>query len=263
MAVQVSLAPDFIFNVGPVMVSNSMIATFATTVLIFLAALYVRQGAGVIPTRVQTLFEVFVDFFMDQLERVTGSEKQARKVFPVFFTVFFFLLFANQFGLIPLLGIFVVGEEGVPLFRTPTTEYSLPIAMALTVLVFTHVLAFSLTPLGHLGNYIKVGPIIKALKARSLNDLAMGFVDFFLGLLDIIGELAKIISLSTRLFGNIVAGEVIIAIISSLFFFTQFVVPLPFLLLSTASSFVQAIVLPFLGMLFMGNILSALPSKKT
>jgi F-type H+-transporting ATPase subunit a len=109
-------------------------------------------------------------------------------------------------------------------------------------------------PLKHIGNFIKVKQFFKI---KSLKDLPMAFLDFFLGLLDIVGEVAKLASLSTRLFGNIFAGMVIIMIIQGLSAYSQFLAPVPFLVLSTLSGFVQAFVFAMLSILFVSSSINA------
>jgi len=81
----------------------------------------------------------------------------------------------------------------------------------------------------------------------------MALLDFMLGIMDIISEGARLISLPTRLFGNLVAGELIIAIISGLFFYTQFFVPIPMIILSILSGLVQAFVFALLTLLFLST----------
>ncbi|MDQ5919617.1 MAG: F-type H+-transporting ATPase subunit a [Patescibacteria group bacterium] len=82
-----------------------------------------------------------------------------------------------------------------------------------------------------------------------------------MGLLDIIGELAKILSLSARLFGNIFAGDVMILVIVSLSTYTQFFVPLPFLALSIFSGFVQAFVFSLLSIQFLSGTITSVKGK--
>ena len=90
----------------------------------------------------------------------------------------------------------------------------------------------------------------------------MAFLEFFLGLLDIIGEVAKLASLSTRLFGNMFAGSIIVLIIGGLASFTQFIVPMPFIVLGILSGFVQAFVFVMLSIIFISSTLQgAQPSE--
>jgi F-type H+-transporting ATPase subunit a len=118
--------------------------------------------------------------------------------------------------------------------------------------VLAHVLALMKSPLRHIGNFIKIDAFFKI---RKLKDIPQAFLDFFLGLLDIIGEVAKLVSISTRLFGNMFAGEVVVGIIAGLMFATQFVIPIPFIALGILAGFVQAFVFALLGTIYLASAL--------
>jgi F-type H+-transporting ATPase subunit a len=91
------------------------------------------------------------------------------------------------------------------------------------------------------------------LKIRSPKQAFDAVLGLFLGALDIIGEFAKVLSLSGRLFGNLFAGDVMVAVIISLASFTQFIVPIPFMFLSIFSGIVQAAVFTMLSILFIAG----------
>lgn len=249
---EISLAPEVVTTLGQLPISNTYIATAATSLILIVFALLVRRGAGVIPSRLQVVLEAMMEFLLDKMISVFGSREQAMKFFPLMFTIFLFLLVANQFSLIPFLQS-VVTEEGVTLFRTPTSDYSLPIALTILILLLSNGLALAVSPLRHIGNFIKLDRIFQI---RSLKDIPMACLDFFLGFMDIVGEMAKLASLSTRLFGNIFAGEVIILIITGLMVYTQYLVPIPFLALSILAGFVQAFVFVMLSTLFISSSLA-------
>ena len=125
--------------------------------------------------------------------------------------------------------------------------------MALAIIVFmvTQIVAFTISPLHYFGSFIKVGEIFKA---RSVSAFFKALLDVFLGLLDIVGELAKVISLSARLFGNVFAGEVMVAVIAGLSDYTQFIVPMPFYVLSAFSGLIQAMVFAILALSFISGM---------
>jgi len=250
---EISLPAETIAQIGPFAISNAMIATFTTSIIILVLAFLIRRKAGIIPSRMQVAFEGVLNFMLDKMEIAFGSREKALKFFPLIFTIFIFFLIANQFTLIPFVES-IVTEDGVRLFRNPASDYSLPIVLTILILVLAHVLALASHPIRHIGNFIKIGPI---LKIKSIKDLPMALLDFFLGLLDIVGEVAKLASLSTRLFGNMFAGSIIIAIVAGLSSYTQFVVPIPFLALGILSGLVQAFVFAMLGTLFISSTLNA------
>ena len=152
---------------------------------------------------------------------------------------FIFILIANWSEFIPgfsSIGFFHHGEQGektlVPLFRSATSDLNATLALAMISAVATHFL--SVRTLGikeYIGRYFSLNPI-----------------NLFVGILELIGEFTKIISLSFRLFGNIFAGGVVLGIISGIF---AIIIPLPFLLLEIIVGFVQALIFGMLTMAFM------------
>ncbi len=247
----VEIAPEHVLEIGEFAVPNTMTGTLLVSFFIIVFALLVRRKAGIIPTRLQVLFESLFVFFLDKLEEGLG-EKRARKLVPLVMTLFMFILVSNQLILIPLVGS-ITSPHG-PFFRTPTTDYSATIALAISVVVLSHVLALFVSPLGHIGNYFRVAGFFDILRRkRPPGDLLTVFIEFFLGLLEIIGDLGKIVSLATRLFGNIFAGEAVIIIISGLLFVTQFFVPIPFIVLASFAGLIQAFVFSLLTILFISN----------
>lgn len=249
----ITLYPEAITNIGPISVTNDMIGFWGTCIALILFAFWMRRGMALIPTRRQVAFEGMMGMMMEKMMMLYGTEERSRKFFPWFFTLFIFLLFANQFTLIPFIQS-VVTSEGVVLVGTPTSHYTLTITLAVLVVVVANVLAFMQSPAKHLGAYFKFSEFLKVKKA---GDLPLAFANFGIGLLDIVGEFAKILSLSTRLFGNLIAGEVIILIVSGLMFYTQFFVPIPFIVLGIASGLVQAFVFAMLAMIFTSLTLSS------
>ncbi len=250
---EVHIAPQTILEIGPFAISNAMIATFTCSLILVAFALLVRRGAGVKPTRLQVGFEMIVEYILNQMTVAFRSETRARKFFPLIMTILLLLIVANQFMLLPFVES-VVTADGISLFRSPASHYALPISLTIIVLLLAHVLAFFSHPIRHIGNFIKIDVFFKM---KSIKDLPMAMIDFFLGLLDIIGEVAKLISLATRLFGNMFAGGIIVMIISGLMFYTQFFVPIPFLVLGILSGFVQAFVFAMLSILFISSTTNA------
>lgn len=256
----IKLAPDVIFTVGPFDVTNAHLGTFLVSLLVIILALYIRKGAGVKPTKPQVAFEMIREYMMDKAVLAFGDEKSAAKFFPLVFTIFLFLLVANQFSLLPFVESFTAGPDEVPLFRNPASHYSLPIIYTILVLIIAHIAALLIHPLRHIGNFIKLDELFKI---KKLSDIPMALLNIFLGLLDIIGELAKLTSLSTRLFGNMFAGGVVILIISSISQYTQFLAPIPFIVLGIIAGVVQAFVFAMLSIIYVSGTVNAVRIQQT
>ena len=247
----VQLATEPAFEIGGFTVSNAMTATMFTTLIVIVFAIMVRWKAGVVPSRMQVIFEELFMMFYVQLDEAVG-EKRARLITPLIVTLFLFVLVANSFILIPFVGSLVT-EHG-HFFRTPTTDYSLTIALAMITMGAAHLLAFVASPLQHIGNYIRIKPLFQVLSGkRPVSELFNAGIEIFLGLLEILGDFIKVISLGTRLFGNLLAGEVVILVISGLMFATQFLVPIPFIILALFAGLIQAFVFALLSTIFISN----------
>jgi len=208
-----------------------------------------------VPGRLQVASESLIEYLREILHQQFGSRRIVRFFLPVMVALFLYIFIANQFSIIPLFQSIVVSEEPlVFLFRTPTSDLGMPFVLALLLILFSQVIAFSISPLRHIGNYFKIVPLFKA---RSVSAFFIALVEFFLGLLDIIGEISKVISLSVRLFGNIFAGELMILIISGLAAFTPYFIPIPFFVISIFSGVVQTFVFVLLSIGFMSTTVNA------
>lgn len=255
----ISLSPDVLFNIGNFGVTNAMLTMWILTLGLILFGLYVNKGVGVKPSRLQLMFEGLINFFAKNLEVAFGSKERARQFTPVMIAMFLMFFISNQFYVLPLIGD-VINGEGVKLLKTPTAHFSLPIAVALVVVVMSHLMAFKIAPIKHIGNYLKFGEI---LKIRSLKDIPNAMLEVFLGILDIVGEISKVVSLSARLFGNVLAGELMVVIISFIAApFTFFLVPMPFIFLSLFSGLIQAFVFPLLCVQYIGGTISAVAESE-
>jgi F-type H+-transporting ATPase subunit a len=183
-----------------------------------------------------------INTFYDLTEQIAG-EKNAVKIFPWFATFFLFILVANWSGLFPGNGSIGIKEtiEGkerlIPILRNATSEINVTLGLALISLVATHVLAIRATGFkDYISRFISFNPIL-----------------LFVGVLELVSEFTKIVSLSFRLFGNIFAGEVVMTTISSLL---AFIAPIPFIMLEIIVGLVQALVFSMLTMVFMSVLMT-------
>jgi F-type H+-transporting ATPase subunit a len=161
-------------------------------------------------------------------------------------TVFFFILVSNWMGLLPGTGSIVFGHD--PVLRPANTDLNLTLAMALFSVISSHVLAISsIGFFTHVGKFIQIGGIVKSLKHGPIA-IFTALVQFMIGILEIIAEFAKVMSLTLRLFGNIFAGEVLISVISGL---VAAVVPTPFMFLEILVGLIQASVFAMLTVVYL------------
>ena len=241
----VSLPTRVLFSLGPVPVTDGQLGALLVSATIILVGLLVARGFRSIPTRMQLALELVRDYIMEQLEGAFHSEERARAFFPLFMTMLVFILVSNQFMLVPF--VFELTLNGADVFRQPTSDLANPMALAIMIFLISHYMALKISPMKHLSNFIAIKPL---LQARSIGEAFNGFVELFIGVLNVVGEFAKVVSLSARLFGNVFAGNVMVAVIIGLSAYTQFVVPLPFIVLSVFSGLIQAFVFMLLSIQF-------------
>ncbi len=236
-----SFAPETLITIGSFPVTNTVVNTIFVDIVILSSVYALKKNLSKIPHMFQNIIEYLIDSFYKFAESIAGEN--AKKIFPFFMSFFLFILISNWSGLIP--GSNTVGfshrvdgkKEFVPLMRNQTSDLNLTFALALISLVATHVLSIKTIGIkDYLSRYFSFNPIY-----------------LFVGVLEIISEITKLISLSFRLFGNIYAGEVVLATISSLF---AFLFPIPFMLLEVVVGLVQALVFSILTMAFMSILMT-------
>ena len=244
----ISVPANVVFSLGPIHVTNAVLAAYVSSAFLILFAAFLRTTMRTIPTRIQALTEFIFEYIDEQLTQAFGGKERGRAFFPLIMTLLLFITIANQLSVFPLL--FQILVEDKPLLRLSTSDLSQTLTLGLVVVGLSHILALAMSPLRHIGSYIRIAPL---LKVRSFGDLGNALIELFLGFMDIIGELAKIVSMSCRLFGNLFAGDVMVIVIISLSKFTEFIVPIPFLLLGLFSGFVQAFVFTLLSIQFLAG----------
>ncbi|OGF27045.1 hypothetical protein A2303_04180 [Candidatus Falkowbacteria bacterium RIFOXYB2_FULL_47_14] len=251
----ISLSPEILFHIGSFAVSNALLWSFFISAVLMVIALIFGSRLKEVPGRVQGLIEIIVGGAFDFVRSIIGSDRKARRIFPLVFSMFVFTLISNLFTYIPgQSALSVRGAEGtVPLFRAVMSDYGQVFMMTILTVVLVQIVTIVVHgPFGYLGKFINLKGIFKFFAALFRGqfrpgDFFQGFLDLFLGLMDIVGELAKIFSLSFRLFGNIFAGEVLTAVI---LFLAPFFVPLPFMFLGLLTAVVQAFVFSILTLIF-------------
>lgn len=236
----ISLAAEKIFTLFGLPVTNTLIMAWVAMGVLVIGSLLALGRPEFVPRRAaQNFVEAVIEASLGFVESVVGSRKEAERFFPIVATVFFFILVANWLGIFPgvgSIGFSAAGEHGsdfLPLLRSMNSDINMTLALAIAAVVTVQV--FGIVTLGVLRygrKYINFSnPIL-----------------FFVGILEAVSELAKAVSFSFRLFGNIFAGEVLLTVIA---FLVPFLAPLPFLGLEIFVGFMQALVFAMLTLVFL------------
>lgn len=249
-----SLAAEIVFYIGSFPVTNTLINAVVVSIGLIVLAIYLRGRLQEVPSGAQNFAEVVLETLLGYADQVTGDRQKSIRFLPIVGTLFIFILISNLLGVFP--GIGSIGRnivergktEFVPIFRPSNTDYNLTLAMALIAVIGSHV--FGVMAIGfwkYADRFIKLGTIWRSFRQGGMS-IMVAVIEFFVGLIEIVSELAKMISLSLRLFGNVFAGEVLLTVIASL---VAFFVPLPFLLLEFLVGFIQATVFSMLTLVYL------------
>jgi F-type H+-transporting ATPase subunit a len=253
----ISVAAEPVFQIGGFTVTNSIVNAWIAIVVFLVVGLIVRRGATLAPRGFLNAIDYLIEFLLNETEKVVGDRTRARKFFPICAALFFFVLLSNWMGLLPGIGSIGIYEmvhgerELVPLFRPATADLNFTLAIAAFSVIATHIFGImTLGAVAHFSKFVNIRGIMGAIKYGPMA-VVVSFVEFFVGLLEIISEFAKTLSLALRLFGNVFAGEVLLTVIYGL---VSFVVPLPFIFLELLVGVIQATVFAMLVLVFLKNM---------
>jgi len=248
------LAAETIFSIGSFPVTNSYINSTIVMVLFVMLGLWLRKKNREEPDRVQNFAESVLDTSLSYMDQVTHDRKKSVKFLPIAGSLFFFILISNWLGVFPGIGSIgrwlpLHGElELVPLFRPANTDLNMTLAMAILGVSLSHV--FGIVAIGfvkYLNKFVKLLDIWRSFRKGAIG-IFVAIIEFGVGLIEIFSEIAKVVSLSLRLFGNIFAGEVLLTVLGGL---VAFFVPLPFLFLEILVGFIQAVVFSMLVLVYL------------
>ena len=233
------LAQPYITEVAGFPITPTLVTSWLTVAVLLITAFFVGRSLKLKPGKIQVVFEGLIKGVYDYVREVLESDTSAKRFFPLVMTIFLFILMGNWLGLTPIMeaiGFETIGEHGehgwLPLLYPQNADLNIPLALA--IISF---LTIEISGILYLG-ILTYGS--KFVNIRSP-------MDFFVGLLEIIGNLARLVSLSFRLFGNILAGHILIIVV---LFFVPYLLPLPFMAFELFVGFMQAAIFALLTLIF-------------
>ncbi|HBA45995.1 hypothetical protein A2W67_03365 [Candidatus Nomurabacteria bacterium RIFCSPLOWO2_02_40_28] len=248
---EITLFAEPVFHFGSFTVTNALVTSWFAVAIIVVLALALRSKLREVPGKIQSVFEVAIEGALSLCDQVTNDRKLSLKIFPFAISVFFFILVNNWLGITPLggFGIIEKGEHGlafIPYLRSGTADINGTIALAIMAVLGANIFGvFSVGLWKTFNKYVNLkvlGEIFTKLR-REPTIIIVAPITFFVGLIEIVGEFAKIASLSFRLFGNVFAGEVLLVSMAAL---VAYAVPIPFLFLEILVGLIQALIFSIL-----------------
>ncbi len=247
----ISPKPDIVFHVGPLPVTNSMISTWVIALLLIVAIRLAVRKPRLVPTRGQAIVESLVTGVLDLITPITGP-RVARPAFPLLVGLFTFILIENWSGMIPGFGTLKILQHGewMDLIRPGDADMNSTLALAAVSMI-----AWLFLIIRYAGPRAILYEIFG--NKADKNDIPavlyyILFVIFFgVGLIEIISIGLRLVSLSCRLFGNMLGGE---NLMHSMYGIQKWLLPTPFYFLELLTGFVQALIFTLLVAVYIGLI---------
>ncbi len=236
--ISIHLAPLALFHIGNVGITNTFFTIIFVSLLLVLFAFFVGRSLQMKPGGFQTALELLIVYPYTFVRETLGNDKLAERVFPLIMTIFILVLSVNWFGLLPFVASIGITEQVhgvgkiIPFFYPGATDLNFTLALALIAFF-----AIEIAGIATLG-VVKYANKFITFKSP---------LAFILGIIELISELARLISFSFRLFGNIFAGKVLVLVVM---LFAPLIVPVPFLAFETFVGFVQAAIFSVLTLFF-------------
>ncbi|MDA1173605.1 MAG: F0F1 ATP synthase subunit A [Chloroflexi bacterium] len=232
---EVHLAPQQVVTVGGFTITNTLLSAWLTTIVVVLLFGLGSRSIKMVPGRLQGFVEMFLEAIYNFIKSVAG-EKFARPFFPILATMFIFVAFNAWMALLPIyptIGFTADGQHEITthLLRSAGTDINMPLALAVISFLFAEIWGFKAHGFGYLKEFFR-GP----------NPL-----DTFIGIIELLSHFIRLISFTFRLFGNMLAGEIVLGMMT---FLLVFLVPLAFYGLELLVGGVQALIFMGLTLVF-------------
>jgi F-type H+-transporting ATPase subunit a len=252
-----TLFAEPIAHIGNFAITNSLMTSGVALIIIVTLSILVGRSIKKVPTGLQNALEMIIEGFLGIFDGVTGSRKKSLEFAPLVLAFFFFILINNWMGLLPgvgSIGQIIQTSEGkmfIPYLRGATADLNTTLALATLGVVLSHILGvIAVGWWKYLNKFINIKAFLE-IPGKIMKDptiLLINPIKAFVGIIEIIGELAKIASLSFRLFGNVFAGEVLLASMSAIL---AYGIPIPFLFLEVLVGLIQALIFAMLILTYM------------
>ncbi|MDQ5985062.1 MAG: F-type H+-transporting ATPase subunit a [Syntrophus sp. SKADARSKE-3] len=207
------------FNLAFPSIPTHVTYTWLVMALLILVSFLATRRLNINPGSIQNIMEVIIDAFYTLLLDTMGEH--GKKFFPLIATIGLFILVSNVLGLIPG-------------FESPTGNLNTNLCMALIVFLLTHIVGVKVQGVKYLKQFVGPNPWLAPLMIP----------------IELVGHIARPVSLTFRLFGNIEGGHIVLAVILLL---VPLLVPLPILVLKLLICFIQTLVFMLLSMMYIAG----------
>lgn len=236
--ISIHLAPEILGHIAGIPITNTLVTVWFVMAVLLTFAILFRRKIALVPGGLQIAVEALIGGVYDYVKDVLESDTYARRFFPIIITIFIFILAINWIGLLP--GVTSIGmygdshgvEKFIPILYPANTDLNITIAFATVAFVTIELAGILIIGLRKYAG--------KFFNFSSPLAFAIGIIEFF-------SELARLVSFSFRLFGNIFAGKTLLLVVM---FFIPFFAPVPLLAFELFVGFIQAFIFSILTLFF-------------
>ena len=244
-----TIASHVLTDVGIFSIANTTTTVMLITVLFVVLALFVSRFS-IKPKSSQGLVEIIYEAILGLITQIVGDKETGRKIVPYVGALLVYLIVANLLPMIPVLNSFyVVSENGehIPLFRGATTDFNTTFGLAVAIVLSIQYFGMKEQGIfGYFSHFIQIKQVYKGFR-KGIGEGFVAVIGFFVGLIEIVSEFAKMASLSLRLFGNMFAHELLTVILLGAF---AFAVPAIWMGMGVLVGIVQAVVFTALATVY-------------
>jgi F-type H+-transporting ATPase subunit a len=216
LEIHVPIQPQVIFTVGGLPITNTLLTSWITVVILILLAYLATRRMQLVPTGLQNVGESIIEVLIALGEQAAGAG--ARRFLPLVATLFLYIWISNWIGILP-------GVGSIPALRSANSDLSITAAMAIIVFLWVQVTGLRADPKAYFVKFVWPIPI-----------------------LELLTEFTRPLSLALRLFGNILAGFILVEVMLQI---VPFGVPAIFLGVELGVGLIQALIFSMLTLAFL------------
>ncbi|HET7827720.1 MAG TPA: F0F1 ATP synthase subunit A [Candidatus Saccharimonadales bacterium] len=237
---QIHIAPQTVFHLGPLAITNSVLYGWISTVILLIVFLAAARRIAVHPKGgIIQFVEIVADFMSETVKDAFADKQRSYKYVLYFVTLFFFLLANNLLGVIPGVGDSFT-SHGNALLRPMTADFNATLAMAVITMGLVYISSLREVGLKDYFSHFFMGSLKNPLY-------------LFIGLIEMITDLVRVISLSLRLFLNVAIVEAIVVVFGYLGHFIAPLTAAPFYFLDVFDDILQAFIFALLGIMYLAT----------
>ena len=233
----ISISPYHLGDFFGLPITPTLLTSWLIIIVLVAAAFFIGRNVRMVPGKGQIAIETILGGTYDYVKEVLEDDTLARRYFPLIMSIFIYITVANLFGLLPFIGAIGVHDPAhhgqlIPLLYPLNTDLNAPIALAIVAFI-----AIEFAGIAALGFFKYFSKFVNF----------SSVIGFIVGIIELISEIARLITFSFRLFGNIFAGKVLILLA---LFFVPYIAPVPLVLYEVFVSVIQGAVFALLTLFF-------------